>query len=91
MKQKIKTFLAVREAVEVPITHVLKVGEPRTLIIKTAETLGADLLVIGAHSKWNILDVLLGWTAAYISRHGPCPAVVVHPQAAEKRETAAMA
>jgi nucleotide-binding universal stress UspA family protein len=91
MEQKMKTFLAAREAVEVPITHVLKVGEPRTLIISTAEKLGADLLVIGAHSKRSLFDVLLGGTAAYISRHAPCPVVMVHPRAVEKRETAAMA
>jgi universal stress protein F len=79
MEQKMKTFLAAKEAVEVPITHVLKVGEPRTLIISTAEKLGADLLVIGAHSKRSLFDVLLGGTAAYISRHASCPVVMVHP------------
>jgi nucleotide-binding universal stress UspA family protein len=87
MEQKMKTFLAVGEAVEVPITSLLKVGEPRALIVSTAEKLGADLLVIGAHSKRSILDVLLGGTAAYISRHAPCPIVMVHPKAVEKRES----
>jgi hypothetical protein len=32
-----KTFLAVKEAVEVPIAHVLKAGKPRAPIISTAE------------------------------------------------------
>src|SRR6266540_4554940 len=80
MEQKMKTFLSVGEAVEVSITHVLKVGEPRTLIISTAEKLGVDLLVIGAHSKRGIVDVLLGGTAAYLSRHAPCPVVTVQPR-----------
>jgi nucleotide-binding universal stress UspA family protein len=40
MEQKMKTFLSVGEAAEVPITQVLKVGEPRTLIISTAEKAG---------------------------------------------------
>jgi nucleotide-binding universal stress UspA family protein len=59
MEQKMKTFLSVGEAVEVPITQVLKVGEPRTLIISTAEKLRVDLLVIGAHSKRDIVDALV--------------------------------
>jgi nucleotide-binding universal stress UspA family protein len=80
MEQEMKTFLSVGEAVEVPITHVLKVGEPRTLIISTAEKLGVDLLVIGAHSKRGIVDTLLGGTAAYLSRHAPCPVVTVQPR-----------
>ena len=58
-----KTFLSVGEAVEVPITQVMKVGEPRTLIISTAEKLRVDLLVIGAHSKRDIVDAL-------VRRHG---------------------
>jgi hypothetical protein len=59
MEQKMKTFLSVGGAVEVPITQVLKVGEPRTLIISTAEKLRVDLLGIGAHSKRDIVDVLV--------------------------------
>src|SRR5215510_1360385 len=77
MEQKMKTFLAIGEAVEVPISQVLKVGEPRTLIISTAEKLGTDLLVIGAHSKRGFVDALLGGTAAYLNRHAPCPVVTV--------------
>jgi len=66
--------------VEVPITQVLKVGEPRTLIISTAEELGVDVLVIGAHSKRGIVDALLGGTAAYPNRHAPYPVVTVQPR-----------
>jgi nucleotide-binding universal stress UspA family protein len=80
MEQKMKTFLSIGEAVEVPITQVLKVGEPRTLIISTAEKLGVDLLVIGAHSKRGIVDALVGGTAAYLNRHAPCPVVTVQPR-----------
>jgi nucleotide-binding universal stress UspA family protein len=80
MEQKMKTFLSIGEAVEVPITQVLKVGEPRTLINSTAEKLGVDLLVIGAHSKRGIVDARVGGTAAYLSRHAPCPVVTVQPR-----------
>jgi nucleotide-binding universal stress UspA family protein len=80
MEQRMKTFLSVREAVEIPITQIVKVGEPRTLIMSTAEKLGVDLLVIGAHNKRGIVDALLGGTAAYLSRHAPCPVVTVEPR-----------
>jgi hypothetical protein len=42
MEQKMKTFLAVKEAVEVPIAHVLKAGKPRAPIISTAEKRGSE-------------------------------------------------
>jgi nucleotide-binding universal stress UspA family protein len=57
----------------------LKVGDPRQLIVATAETLGVDLLVIGAHSKRSLLDVLVGGTATAVRRHAPCAVVMVQP------------
>jgi nucleotide-binding universal stress UspA family protein len=79
METKMKAFVARIPDRALPITPLLKVGEPRPLIISTAETLGVDLIVIGAHSKRSFLDVLLGGTAAYVSRHAPCPVVMVKP------------
>jgi nucleotide-binding universal stress UspA family protein len=83
MATKMKAFLAGMPTHETPITPLLKVGDPRQLIVATAEALGADLLVIGAHSKRSLLDVLLGGTATAVSRHAPCAVVMVQP--GEKR------
>jgi nucleotide-binding universal stress UspA family protein len=79
MATKMQTFLAGVPTREVPITPLLKVGNPRQLIVATAEALGADCLVMGAHSKRRFLDVLLGGTAAAVSRHAPCAVVMVQP------------
>jgi nucleotide-binding universal stress UspA family protein len=83
MATKMKAFLAGVPTHELPITPLLKVGHPRQLIVATAEALGVDLLVIGAHSKRSFLDVLLGGTATAVSRHAPCAVVMVQP--GEKR------
>jgi nucleotide-binding universal stress UspA family protein len=79
MEAKMKTFLAGGPTYEPPITPLLKAGDPRRVIIATAEALGVDLLVIGAHSKRSFLDVLLGGMAAAVSRHAPCAVVMVRP------------
>ncbi len=81
MAGKLQTFLADVQALGVPLTPLLKVGSPRELIVATAEALGVDLLVIGAHSKRSFLDVLLGGTAAAVSRQAPCAVVMVQPEA----------
>jgi nucleotide-binding universal stress UspA family protein len=86
MEAKMKAFLAGAPTHETPITPLLKVGDPRQLIVATAEALGVDLLVIGAHSKRSFLDVLLGGTATAVSRHAPCAVVMVQP--GEKRPLA---
>ena len=75
-----KAFVAGIPNRDLPITPLLKVGEPRPLILSTAESIAVDLIVIGAHSKRSFLDVLLGGTAAYVSRHAPCPVLMVHPR-----------
>jgi nucleotide-binding universal stress UspA family protein len=83
MATKMKTFLAGVPTHEIAITPLLKVGNPRQLIVATAEALGVDCLVIGAHSKRSFLDVLLGGTATAVSRHAPCAVMMVQP--GEKR------
>jgi nucleotide-binding universal stress UspA family protein len=83
METKMKAFLAGVPTHETPITPLLKVGNPRQLIVATAEALGVDCLVIGAHSQRSFLDVLLGGTATAVSRHAPCAVVMVQP--GEKR------
>ena len=83
METKMKAFLAGVPTHETPITPLLKVGNPRQLIVATAEALGVDCLVLGAHSKRSFLDVLLGGTASAVSRHAPCAVVMVQPE--EKR------
>jgi nucleotide-binding universal stress UspA family protein len=83
MATKMQAFLAAAPAHEIPITPLLKVGHPRQVIVATAEALGVDLLVIGAHSKRSFLDVLLGGTATAVSRQAPCAVVMVQP--GEKR------
>jgi nucleotide-binding universal stress UspA family protein len=83
MATKMQAFLAGVPIGESPITPLLKVGDPRRLIVATAEALGVDLLVIGAHSKRSFLDALLGGTAATVSRQAPCAVVMVQP--GEKR------
>jgi nucleotide-binding universal stress UspA family protein len=79
MATKMQAFLAGVPIHEPPITPLLKVGDPRQLIVATAEALGVDCLVIGAHSKRRVLDVLLGGTATAVTRHAPCAVVMVQP------------
>ena len=87
MELKLKTYLDGIPTDDLTITPLLKAGETRPLILSTAENVGADLLVIGAHSKRNFLDALLGGTAAYVIRHAPCAVIMVQPEPGEKRLT----
>ena len=47
-------------------------------IIEAAKSLGADLLVVGTHGRTGLKRALLGSTAERVTRHAPCPVLVVH-------------
>jgi nucleotide-binding universal stress UspA family protein len=80
MESKMKAFLADVQGMDLAITTVIQAGEPRKTIVDVAQRLSADLLVIGAHSKRSVLDAMLGGTAAYVSRHAPCPVIMGTPR-----------
>jgi nucleotide-binding universal stress UspA family protein len=79
MEQKLKTFLDGVPTDGLAVTPMLKLGEPRSLILRTAASLGVDLIIIGAHGKRGFLDMLRGGTAASVRHHASCPVVMVHP------------
>jgi nucleotide-binding universal stress UspA family protein len=87
MEQKLKTYLDGVPTDGLAVTPMLKLGEPRSLIPRTAESLGVDLLVIGAHGQRSFLDGLRGGTAAAVLRHAPCPVVMVQPGPEEPSRT----
>jgi nucleotide-binding universal stress UspA family protein len=79
MAAKMEAFLAGIRGADLPIAPILAVGEPRETIVAMAETLRADLLIIGTHSKRHVFNVVLGGTAAHVSRHAACPVLMVKP------------
>jgi nucleotide-binding universal stress UspA family protein len=56
--------------------HVL-VGSPANQIVRLASELGTGLIVIGSHGKRSLEELLLGSTVENVTRHAPCPVLVV--------------
>src|SRR5262245_4541853 len=48
---KVEDYIAPLKAVGLEVTTFLRVGDPRSVIVQTADELKADALVIGSHSK----------------------------------------
>ncbi len=57
--------------------QIVKEGNPRELVVDTAEEIGADLIIIGAHARRGLLDVLLGGTAQAVINKARCTVVMV--------------
>ena len=57
----------------------LRSGSPANEIVKAANSLGADLVVVGSGSRGLSDTVLLGSTAQRVQHSAPCPVLVVRP------------
>jgi nucleotide-binding universal stress UspA family protein len=79
LQHRAKDYLAVCMADVPPETrgtaHVA-VGVPWQAISHTAQTIRADLVVLGSHGYGGV-DRLLGTTAAKVVNHSPCSVLVV--------------
>lgn len=55
----------------------MEIGDARDVIDKVAETVGADLIVMGTHGRRGVRRVLLGSVAESVVRSAPCPVLTV--------------
>lgn len=58
----------------------LEVGDPRDVIDRTAEQVGADLVIMGTHGRRGIRRALLGSVAESVVRSAPCPVLTIRPK-----------
>ena len=65
--------LGPRSGVEIT-TNAIR-GDPRSVLFEAASE--ADLLVIGARGHSGIVGLLMGSACSYLTRHAPCPTLVV--------------
>jgi nucleotide-binding universal stress UspA family protein len=56
------------------------VGNPREVIVEVATSLQAELVILGSHSQWGLLERVLGGTAQQASKAAPCLVVLVSLQ-----------
>ena len=55
----------------------VRTGSPFREIVRAAESLKMDLVVLATHGFTGVKHVLLGSTAERVVRHAPCPVLVV--------------
>lgn len=63
---------------------LVKVGEPREVIVQVAAELAADLIVMGSHGRRGFRRMVLGSVAESIARTAPCPVLLVREKASER-------
>jgi nucleotide-binding universal stress UspA family protein len=82
MVDKLEAYVAPLRAAGVEVSPILRVGNPRQVIVQVATSIKADVLILGSHSKRGLLDIMLGGTAQQVSKAAPCLVLLVSPKLA---------
>jgi universal stress protein A len=67
---------------ETPVMSRLEEGDPAREILRVAEEVEADLIVMGTHGRTGLSRLLLGSAAEEVMRHATCPVLTVKSPAA---------
>lgn len=69
-----------KEAAELGLKEeqlIIEIGAANSVIVNTAKTLNADLIVVGAHSRHGF-GLLIGSTTDSVLHNAPCDVLAVH-------------
>jgi nucleotide-binding universal stress UspA family protein len=77
MEAKLRDYAEAIQRAGVAVVPLVRTGSPREHVVRVAEEIGADCLVIGSHSKRSVFD--LGGTAQAICQRAPAVVVMASP------------
>jgi nucleotide-binding universal stress UspA family protein len=77
VEAKLRQYVQDIEGAGVAVVRLVRPGDPRDEVIRVAEEVRADLIVIGSHSKRRLFDI--GSTAQTICKRSPIAVVMAAP------------
>lgn len=79
-------IVATPELMGVECRAIVAQGVPFSGILETAGSVGADLIVMGAHRRQILKDIFVGTTIERVMRTGPFPVLMVNNEAQRRYE-----
>jgi nucleotide-binding universal stress UspA family protein len=64
---------------DLPVTTVLRHGDPAEEILRLVREQPVDLICMGARGRGRVTGALLGSVSTAVLHHSPVPVVVLHP------------
>jgi nucleotide-binding universal stress UspA family protein len=77
-KEEMKAVIHKLHADDIEVDYQLHSGKPEKVIVKIAEQLGIDLIVIGTDGRDNVKDFIVGTITEHVINAAPCPVLVFH-------------
>jgi nucleotide-binding universal stress UspA family protein len=75
MKQELRSTYA---EIPIEVEYHVKEGDPAAEIVRTADAIRADLIVVGTHGRTGLSWVLAGSVACAVMQRAGCPVLAVH-------------
>jgi universal stress protein A len=69
---------------DVSVSHLLEEGNPATEILRVAESIPADLIVMGTHGRHGLKRLFMGSVAEYVLERAACPVLTVKTPASDQ-------
>ena len=82
-KKKLMTLAKEQIPVDISSETLVKIGYASEEIVKAANQLPADLIVISTHGHTGLRHVFLGSVAEHVVQRAPCPVLVVRERERE--------
>jgi nucleotide-binding universal stress UspA family protein len=76
----LQNFVEEHISPDIPLTPVLRFGDPAQVICRFAEEEGIDLVVMATHGRTGLRHILLGSVAERVVRHSSVPVLTVKPR-----------
>jgi nucleotide-binding universal stress UspA family protein len=84
-EDRLRSWLPAEAGTEYDVHPVVRHGDAAEQVISLARETAADLVVIGAQHRRFVDSTVLGVTTVRVTRHAPCPVLVIPRPAAEER------
>jgi nucleotide-binding universal stress UspA family protein len=81
VKKKLNEFAQTHITEDIKYKTYVAEGKPYTTILKYADKLGVDLIIMPSHKRSKVNKVILGSVASKVVDHSPVSVLVVKPQA----------
>jgi nucleotide-binding universal stress UspA family protein len=78
LEDKLAAGVRCRHAGQLDVRTAVTIGHPADEILRYAEEIHADLIVVGTHGREFIGRLLLGSVAEAMLRRAPCPVMTLH-------------
>lgn len=84
-----KELAALKDTIEPDVKSdtAVRMGNPHLEIVRAAQDLNADLIIVSTHGRTGLSHVLMGSTTERVVRHAKCPVMVLREQEHEFVET----